>query len=187
MAEGQRVETEMVEVSLHEEGRERVPELSEEQIAAMEEDPTYIPPLDEEGYIIPGAMDEEETEEDIWWTQRKLKPWAESTRWEKCKYCFTKCYRGIEVVGEKIAGVLGLTQSKYEWVIDEYERIQEQKEDARKRRQRRREREREEIARELSAREGGSRDMDGNGDQVAPVTEARVTGEKGEEQQAPQL
>uniref|UniRef100_A0A7S3GCL2 Uncharacterized protein n=1 Tax=Palpitomonas bilix TaxID=652834 RepID=A0A7S3GCL2_9EUKA len=94
---------------------------------------------------------------------------------------------GIEVVGEKIAGVLGLTQSKYEWVIDEYERIQEQKEDARKRRQRRREREREEIARELSAREGGSRDMDGNGDQVAPATEARVTGEKGEEQQAPQL
>mmetsp|Transcript_43508 Transcript_43508/g.113251 ORF Transcript_43508/g.113251 Transcript_43508/m.113251 type:complete len:125 (+) Transcript_43508:296-670(+) len=96
MAEGQRVETEMVEVSLHEEGRERVPELSEEQIAAMEEDPTYIPPLDEEGYIIPGAMDEEETEEDIWWTQRKLKPWAESTRWEKCKYCFTKCYRGMD-------------------------------------------------------------------------------------------
>lgn len=87
--------------------------------------------------------------------------------WEWASWAGTKTYDGLDFAGEVVADFLGLTRSKYQWIIDMQEREQEEKRlrrlEARQRRQLRLEQLLEHETRRLAELEiGGSMEDGGN-------------------------
>eukprot|EP01004_Peranema_trichophorum_P010148 NODE_8908_length_635_cov_26.414062_g8283_i0.p1 GENE.NODE_8908_length_635_cov_26.414062_g8283_i0~~NODE_8908_length_635_cov_26.414062_g8283_i0.p1 ORF type:complete len:169 (+),score=48.80 NODE_8908_length_635_cov_26.414062_g8283_i0:66-509(+) len=61
-------------------------------------------------------------------------PWMDKIKNPKARQAWNVAFRGLyrtyvmaDKAGEKIAGVLGITDSRYQYAIDEYNRIQQRK------------------------------------------------------------
>eukprot|EP01112_Ceratiomyxa_fruticulosa_P001693 TRINITY_DN1185_c0_g1_i1.p1 TRINITY_DN1185_c0_g1~~TRINITY_DN1185_c0_g1_i1.p1 ORF type:complete len:168 (-),score=46.56 TRINITY_DN1185_c0_g1_i1:125-628(-) len=49
------------------------------------------------------------------------------TMWLYLSFVAIKVYSGLEFLGEKLADLFGITESRYQYVLDEYNRIEEEK------------------------------------------------------------
>eukprot|EP01063_Lacrimia_lanifica_P008536 TRINITY_DN1559_c0_g5_i1.p1 TRINITY_DN1559_c0_g5~~TRINITY_DN1559_c0_g5_i1.p1 ORF type:complete len:177 (+),score=66.92 TRINITY_DN1559_c0_g5_i1:91-621(+) len=65
-------------------------------------------------------------EEAAWYLKPLAHPAVQQT-WDAVQPVLYNCYVTMDYIGEKVADALGLTQSRFQYVIDEHNRIEERK------------------------------------------------------------